>query len=460
MNDRTSTTASPVNVLVTITAMAASVTLALTLRHTVHAVGRHPGAAATFLGLTLGLQLLTFEVYGRGSIGVSAIGILAAGFALGPAAATAVGFLAAVAHVARKRALRGILPAIFDAANFALAAGAAASVYHLLAESGGTTLLKLAAATLAGATYSLVNHALLCLAMSLAEAVPIRGVWMERFHWARFHFLAFGPLALAATIAYDKVGVIGVLAFALPPGVLAFSVRQYLDRTRAAVEEVREANAELHRANEDLSALAERVRKTHRDTIAALSRSMEAKDLETGGHTERVAAIAVALAVRLGYEGEELEAIEIGALLHDIGKIGVPERILNKPDVLDEEEWRVMRRHPLISDVILSEVDLHPFVRQIARSSHERIDGRGYPDGLSGEAVPLPARIVLVADALDALTSDRPYRAARPLTAALDELRAHSGTQFCPQVVDALESVHAEAPHVLGGDSGLHIVAA
>src|SRR5438132_9827118 len=125
MNDRQSTTASPVNVLVTLTAMAASVSLALTLRHTLHVVDRHPGAAATFLGLTLGLQLLTFEVYGRGSIGVSAIGILAAGFALGPSAAMAVGFLAAVAHVVRKRALRGILPAIFDAANFALAAGAA-----------------------------------------------------------------------------------------------------------------------------------------------------------------------------------------------------------------------------------------------------------------------------------------------------------------------------------------------
>ena len=156
------------------------------------------------------------------------------------------------------------------------------------------------------------------------------------------------------------------------------------------------------------------MRKTHLETIAALSRSMEAKDNYTGGHTERVSDIAVALATRLGYAGADLDAIEIGALLHDIGKIGIPESILHKPGPLDNDEWLVMKRHPIISEFILSEIDLSPLVLQIARSSHERMDGQGYPDGLAGEAIPLPARIVLVADAFDALTTDRPYRRARP----------------------------------------------
>jgi HD-GYP domain-containing protein (c-di-GMP phosphodiesterase class II) len=198
------------------------------------------------------------------------------------------------------------------------------------------------------------------------------------------------------------------------------------------------------------SQLGDEVRRKHLATIAALSRSMEAKDYYTGGHTERVAEIAVALARRFGYQGEELDAIEIGALLHDIGKIGIPERILHKPGPLDEEEWRLMREHPVISDYILSEIDLHPFVRQIARSSHERIDGAGYPDRMKGDQIPMPARIVLVADALDALTTDRPYRRARPLSAALDELRAHSGTQFCPTVVAAVEGLWQDEPEVLG----------
>ena len=191
----------------------------------------------------------------------------------------------------------------------------------------------------------------------------------------------------------------------------------------------------------------ERVRKTHLATIAALSRSMEAKDYYTGGHTERVATISVALATRLGYEGADLDAVEIGALLHDIGKIGIPERILHKPGPLDDEEWKVMKEHPVISDYILSDVDLPPIVRQIARSSHERIDGAGYPDGLAGDEIPLPARIILVADALDALTSDRPYRRARPLFAALQELRPRRHAVL-PERRRALDRVYREEPEV------------
>jgi putative nucleotidyltransferase with HDIG domain len=178
---------------------------------------------------------------------------------------------------------------------------------------------------------------------------------------------------------------------------------------------------------------------------------MEAKDYYTGGHTERVAEVAVALAKELGYSGAELDAIEIGALLHDIGKIGIPEAILRKPGPLDPEEWKVMKEHPVISDYILSEVDLPEIVRQIARSSHERIDGAGYPDGLLGEDIPLPARIVLVADAFDALTSDRPYRHGRHTLAALEELRSHAGTQFCPRVVAALDDVFRKQPEILTG---------
>jgi hypothetical protein len=198
------------------------------------------------------------------------------------------------------------------------------------------------------------------------------------------------------------------------------------------------------------ASLVEQERKLRLATIAALARSMEAKDYYTGGHTERVSGVAVALAAKLGYSGIELDAIEIGALLHDIGKIGIPERILHKPGPLDDEEWKVMREHPVISEYILSEVDLHPIVLQVARSSHERMDGKGYPDGLPGDQIPLPARIVLVADAFDALTSDRPYRAARTTAVAMEELRAHTGTQFCPTVVNALEALYREQPQVLG----------
>jgi len=390
-----------------------------------------PARVGTLLALTLALQMFSVQVYGRGSVSVSAIGIVASAFLFDTGTTMAIAVLAAVAQWIRSRS--ELYKAVFDAANFALAAAAASLVFQAFSN------WRLPAAVLAGAVYVGVNIGVLCLAMSLAERTPWSTIWFERFHWARYHFALFGPLALAATIAYEHVGTAGLAAFALPPALMILSVRQYLERTAAAVEEIRDANLRLRRA--------------HKETIAALSRSMEAKDLYTGGHTERVAAVSVGIARRLGFRDEELEAIEIGALLHDIGKIGIPEQVLRKPGPLTEDEWDLVKTHPVISDYILSELDLHPFVRQCARSSHERIDGAGYPDGLSGEAIPLPARIVLVADALDALTSTRPYRAARPILGALAEIRAHGGTQFCPRVVAALEELWRTEPSVFGAET-------
>ena len=391
----------------------------------------------------------------------------------------------------------------------------------------------------AGAAYWLLNIGLLTLVMSVSQGVGFRKVWEEHFRWLTPHYLAFGPLAIACTIAYEKVGLVGLFAFALPPALLIVSVQQYISKTRASVAEIERTNEELRRSNTDLrdlfefaaglsaqthdslqlasyaqsslsrltgarvkvtvgperpshgtalesagrivgglsidggdeerwerlreaivpqlstalesTTLAEEVRKTHLETIAALSKSMEAKDNYTGGHTERVSDIAVGLAKRLGYTGAELDAIEIGALMHDIGKIGIPESILHKPGPLDNDEWIVMKRHPVISELILSEIDLSPIVLQIARSSHERMDGQGYPDGLEGDGIPMPARIVLVADAFDALTTDRPYRRARRPRAAVDEIVANKGSQFCPQVVAARSSgIYREEPAMLG----------
>ena len=389
-------------------------------------VSDQPAPVATLLALTLALQMFSVRVYGRGSVSVSGIGVLASAFLFDLGTTMAIAAIAAVAQWLRSR--NELYKGVFDVANFAVAAAAASLVFQSLHE------WRLLAAALAGLIYATLNNGLLCLAMSLAERTSWRKIWFERFHWARYHFALFGPLALAATIAYEEVGTAGLVAFTLPPALMILSVRQYLERTAAAVEEIRQANLNLRRA--------------HKDTIAALSRSMEAKDLYTGGHTERVATVAVGLARRLGFRDEELEAIEMGALLHDIGKIGVPGEVLRKPGKLNDEEWELIKNHPVISDYILSELDLHPFVRQCARSSHERIDGRGYPDGLSGEDIPLPARIVFVADALDALTSTRAYRPARPMLAALAEIRAHAGTQFCSRVVAALDELWRREPGV------------
>ena len=416
--------------LVVTTTVVASVGLITMARAIGETFADEPGRVATLLALTLVLQMFSVPVYRRGSVSVSAIGVLASVFLLDTGTAMAVAVAAALAQWIRRRG--ELHKGIFDCANYAVSAAAASLVFRL------ADMWRPGAAVLAGAVYAAVNNGLLCLAMSLAENTSWRTIWRERFHWARFHFVLFGPLALAATIAYRQTGTAGLAAFALPPALMILSVRQYLERTTAAVDEIRQANLKLRRA--------------HRDTIAALSRSMEAKDVYTGGHTERVAAVAVALARKLGFSGEELEAVEIGALLHDVGKIGIPEQILRKQAPLDDGEWDVVKTHPVISDYILSELDLNPIVRQCARSSHERMDGLGYPDGLHGDEIPLPARIVLVADAFDALTSARPYRPARPPLAALAEIREHAGTQFCPTVVAALEELSRSEPALLAGE--------
>jgi putative nucleotidyltransferase with HDIG domain len=413
-----------VSALVIGLAVTAGVALLATAQGFVATVSDDPTHVATLLALTLALQMFSVQLYGRGSVSVSSVGILASAFLFDTGTTVAIAVVAAIAQFIRRRP--AVHKGVFDAANFAVSAATASLVFQAFDQ------WRLVAAVLAGVAYAAVNNGLLCLVMSLSERTSWSTIWFERFHWGRFHFALSGPLALAATIAYEEVGLAGLVAFTLPPALMILSVRQYLERTTAAVEEIRQANLNLRRA--------------HKDTIAALSRSMEAKDLYTGNHTERVAAVAVALARRLGFRDDDLEAIEIGALLHDIGKIGVPGEVLRKAGPLDDQEWELIKTHPVISDYILSELDLHPYVRQCARSSHERIDGRGYPDGLSGEDIPLPARIVFVADALDALTSTRSYRPARPMPAALAEIREHAGTQFCPRVVAALEDLSRREP--------------
>ena len=428
----------PVALLITITASAASA-LGVGVAGTWHVASGHPLELVTFFLVAIALQFVAVEIYDRGAISFGGTGLLALGFALGPEAAIAGAVVTAAVRLAVSRGR--LYRAIFDAAQLALAAGVGTLLYRLVPVSG--TMPRFGMAVVAGGLFLVLNIGLLTKAMSLEEGVPAAVVWRERFRWLTPYGLAAGPLAFALVAGYQRFGPLAVLVFSIPPASMMLSVRQYLARTRAGVQELRDKNAELQ-------TLANQVQTTHRNLIAALSRSMEAKDFYTGGHVERVAEIAVALGRRLGYDGQALDAIEIGALLHDIGKIGIPERILHKPGPLDETEWEVMRRHPIVSEFILSGIELHPYVAQIARSSHERIDGGGYPDGLASDEIPLPARIVLVADAFDAMTSDRPYRTKRPEHQALAEIRANAGTQFCALVVRELDRLAREDPQVRG----------
>jgi diguanylate cyclase (GGDEF)-like protein/putative nucleotidyltransferase with HDIG domain len=176
------------------------------------------------------------------------------------------------------------------------------------------------------------------------------------------------------------------------------------------------------------------------DTIAGLAEALLERDRPTGEHSERVAELAVEVARGLGLDEREAERVRGAALLHDIGKVGIPDDILHKGSDLTEPEWRTMREHPGIGERIVRSIPGLGPVARIIRHEHERWDGTGYPDGLSGEEIPIGARIVLACDAYHAMISDRPYRPARSHPEALRELAAGAGSQFDPQITELLIS--------------------
>ena len=203
-------------------------------------------------------------------------------------------------------------------------------------------------------------------------------------------------------------------------------------------------------------------------TVKALAAAIDAKDPYTRGHSQRVMEYAFLGAVPLLFSAQELQAIEQGGILHDIGKIGIDDRILRKPAHLTPKEWSAMRNHPSIGANIIREVPFLETVGKLILYHHEKYDGTGYPEGLRAEDIPIGARLLAVADAFDTMTTDRAYRAALSVSDALNELRRCTGTQFCPVAVDAFisgfenrqEVLAQPSPQLLqseltGGDSAL-----
>ena len=182
----------------------------------------------------------------------------------------------------------------------------------------------------------------------------------------------------------------------------------------------------------------------YRSTLKALTAALETRDAETHGHSERVVTFSLRLGRELGLDKAQLTALEFGSLLHDIGKIGVPDAILRKPARLDEAEWAKMREHPLHGQAILREIEFLEGASRVVAQHHERWDGSGYPLGLKGSEIDLNARIFAVADAFDAMISDRVYRRGRSYEAAASELDLWAGRQFDPEVVAAFHRVPPE----------------
>ncbi len=263
--------------------------------------------------------------------------------------------------------------------------------------------------------------------------------WRQNFQWLLPHYILFGFLGLALAIAYQQIGVTGLLAFLTPPLMMRFAMKQYVDRTTRSVAMLRHKNEQLQKANREILSMSARLKETYDATLEALAAALDARDSETGGHSSRVTVYTMDMARELGIEerSDNWLDIERASLLHDVGKIGVSDAILNKPGPLTSEEWQQMRKHPAIGYEMLKDVKFLSSAAEIVYAHHERFDGKGYPVGLKGEDVPLGARIFAVADAFDAMTSNRPYRRALSVDKAKEEIVGNSGSQFDPRIVEA-----------------------
>ncbi len=221
--------------------------------------------------------------------------------------------------------------------------------------------------------------------------------------------------------------------------LVVLSVKNALDKKRLE-EEVEVYHKNLEKLVEERTATLQQayrtLKKAHLDSVKVLAEAIDAKDPYTLGHSDRVRRMSLRIAAHLGFAEDRMESLEYGALLHDIGKIGIKDEVLQKQTVLSPREYQYIQEHPLIGVKIVEGVDFFKDKVAMIRHHHEHYDGSGYPDGLQGDTIPLEARIIAIPDAFDAMTSMRPHRNAMALEDVLSELENHKGKQFDPHVLD------------------------
>jgi diguanylate cyclase (GGDEF)-like protein len=383
-------------------------------------------------------QALSVEALDRGTISVSAVGSLTGAALLGPRAALPLAAAVCVVDwVAHRPPLHRTA---FNGGTLVLSSLAAALFFSF---APGDDWALVVVGVLAGAAYYVVNVGLLASVIALHAHEPIGTVLRDRFRWLFVYYVVYGVVGAMVAVAYETVGPLGLVVFAVPLVLVRKAQRDYIEHTEESVRRLRSAGATIEQQNASLASANALLRERATEAMESLAAAVDARDTYTAGHSRRVQAVAVATARRLGMEGEALEAVSFAALFHDIGKIALPDAVLLKPGPLLELEWELVRRHPEEGARIIGHLGFLAGATPAIRHHHERFDGSGYPDGLAGEAIPLAARVVHVADAFDSMVSSRVYRPALSVREAVAELRRGVGSQFCPLCVAALEDVLA-----------------
>ncbi|MGB2696177.1 MAG: HD domain-containing phosphohydrolase [Dehalococcoidia bacterium] len=390
----------------------------------------------TLIVLAIVFERIGVTIYGETQISAGVVAIFAIAILYGtPGAAIAAPVVVLASDIFTTSSWYRRL---FNQGAYTLTNISAALVFHaLIPTDDSVTIWWVPAVLLAAVVNYIASVVLVGAAVSISTKERFFTVWREEHQWLFPYYVVFGLLGVALATAYLALGIPGILAFVAPPLMMRFALHQYVIKTEQTVIELKQKNTELNSANRDTTMMAQRLTETYNGTLEALVLALDARDRETKGHSLRVTEYAMAIARHIGVDESTQEWVDLqrGALLHDVGKIGVPDYILHKPGPLTPEEWDEMKRHPRIGQEMLHDIAFLAGAAAIVHAHHERFDGKGYPRGLSGDEIPLGARIFTVCDAFDAMTSDRPYRKALPVEVARDEMLRNSGTQFDPEVV-------------------------
>ncbi len=400
----------------------------------------HDVLALVALVVLVGLgQALAIEVDDGGSISVSAVGSLAGAALFGPRAALVLAATTAIVEwSARRSEMHRVL---FNIGALSLSSLAAAGVFAAGFEGTVGEFTTAVAGLVAGLTYFAVNTGLLSVAIAMEGHERIWRAWQERFAWLAPHWIVYGFVGGVMAIAYHAAGLYALAVFAVPLLLMRKTQEAYLRHAQRSAQKLRAAAETIQSQNVSLEQANRLLRERSTAAMESLSATVDARDAYTAGHSRRVQQLALAIGRELGLSQAELDLLGYAALFHDIGKLAIPDAILLKPAILTEDEWSLMQRH---SDEGARIIDRLGFLNDAVpaiRHHHERFDGTGYPNRLQGEEIPLGARIIHVADALDSMLTTRIYRAARPALEAMEELKRAAGTQFCPRCVGALERV-------------------
>ncbi len=390
---------------------------------------------ALFAALAVAAEWANVEIYARQtSVSTSAAALLAGVLIFGAPAALCIGPAIAAATWFKYRS--PLVRFWFNANNHVLGgllcAGMVAAIGSPL--TGAHVIVQVIVAVGCAVTLYLSSTFLVAQAIALGSGQSSRAIWTERFRWLGLHYVALGLVAFGMAASYPTIGAAGITLLLLPLIVIRYGQKQYISATEAMVHKLQQTNADLVQQKQAVEHL-------NQEMLDLLAAAVDLRNHSVQSHSTQVARYATDIARHLGLPESQVEQVRKAALLHDIGKLAIPDHILYKSASLTAQEYAAIQQHPVVGAELLARFSSFRRLTPFVLHHHEHYDGGGYPDRLAGVQIPLEARIVGLADAVEAMASRRPYQPPMPAAAIKGELRRCSGTQFDPRVVDAFLAI-------------------